>query len=366
MQSLLLQTQSPREDKARSESLLRGGNHGGRGGRFNGQADGGRPGKFVIATQRPSVRSYWKILYLARVIAPVQAEGSEMVPLIRRTVLEEQTPTATFTADALALADVVLVSVQCDYMKEARGDMRQGYADIAALGRNGGDLPLHDPCLGHWSDLENQEAYPPTGQSWGRVFPTEEGLGRFRTEEELAVALRCVAAVVLAVRHAPYLAPWSRTRSWGRLAAPSPSWIALASLPTRRSVASLSLSARSAASAAGMSHASRTRCSAPQARSALSLWPFHCHDERSDSYYPPAIPPLKGGRTCTKGTLHFTSNSCPFTSGSVEVISLICLQARLSSALVVSRAGTELFLSQVRTRFGYNDDTIGVRRGQFR
>ena len=93
----------------------------------------GQPGKCVIAMQRPSARSYWKIPYLNRGVAPVQAEDPEVGPLIRRTVLEKRTLTATFTYDALALADVVIVDVQCDYVKDALGDMRHGHADIAAL-----------------------------------------------------------------------------------------------------------------------------------------------------------------------------------------------------------------------------------------
>jgi nucleotide sugar dehydrogenase len=93
----------------------------------------GKPGKFVMAMQRPSARSYWKIPYLNRGVAPVQAEDPEVVPLIRRTVLEKRTLTATFTYEALTLADVVVVDVQCDYVKDALGDMRDGHADIAAL-----------------------------------------------------------------------------------------------------------------------------------------------------------------------------------------------------------------------------------------
>ncbi len=93
----------------------------------------GRPNKFVIGMQRPSPRSFWKIPYLNRGIAPVQAEDPEVAPLIRRCVLEKQTLVATFTYDALSLADVVVVDVQCDYLKEALGNVRQGKADIAAL-----------------------------------------------------------------------------------------------------------------------------------------------------------------------------------------------------------------------------------------
>ncbi|GKT08616.1 nucleotide sugar dehydrogenase [Desulforhabdus sp. TSK] len=93
----------------------------------------GEPSKFVIGMQRPSPRSYWKIPYLNRGIAPVQAEDPEVEPLIRRCVLEKKTLTATFTHDALSLADVVVVDVQCDYFKETLGNVRQGRAEIAAL-----------------------------------------------------------------------------------------------------------------------------------------------------------------------------------------------------------------------------------------
>jgi nucleotide sugar dehydrogenase len=93
----------------------------------------GQPNKFVIGMQRPSTRSYWKIPYLNRGVAPVEAEDPEVAPLIRRCVQEKQTLTATFTHDALGLADVVVVDVQCDYFKETMGNVRQGQADIAAL-----------------------------------------------------------------------------------------------------------------------------------------------------------------------------------------------------------------------------------------
>jgi UDP-N-acetyl-D-glucosamine dehydrogenase len=93
----------------------------------------GEPTRFVIGMQRPSTRSYWKIPYLNRGIAPVEAEDPEVAPLIRRCVVEKQTLTATFTYDALTLADIVVVDVQCDYYKETMGNVRQGHADIAAL-----------------------------------------------------------------------------------------------------------------------------------------------------------------------------------------------------------------------------------------
>ncbi len=88
---------------------------------------------FVIGMQRPSTRSYWKIPYLNRGLAPVEAEDPQVAPLIERCVKAKQTLTATFTYDALQLADIVVVDVQCDYLKETLGDVRQGYADIRAL-----------------------------------------------------------------------------------------------------------------------------------------------------------------------------------------------------------------------------------------
>ena len=93
----------------------------------------GNSTKFVIGMQRPSTRSYWKIPYLNRGVAPVEAEDPEVEPLIRRCVLEKKTLTATFSYDALSLADVVVVDVQCDYHKEELGDVRKGHAAIGAL-----------------------------------------------------------------------------------------------------------------------------------------------------------------------------------------------------------------------------------------
>jgi UDP-N-acetyl-D-glucosamine dehydrogenase len=88
---------------------------------------------FVMGMQRPSTRSYWKIPFLNRGLAPVEAEDPEVAPLIARCVKDKQTLTATFTYDALQLADIVVVDVQCDYHKETLGNVRQGHADIRAL-----------------------------------------------------------------------------------------------------------------------------------------------------------------------------------------------------------------------------------------
>ncbi|MFZ0945168.1 MAG: hypothetical protein WB930_20645 [Syntrophobacteraceae bacterium] len=83
--------------------------------------------------QRPSIRSFWKIQYLNRGIAPVEAEDPEVALLIHRCVKEKKTLIATYTYEVLSLADVVVVDVQCDYQKETLGNVRQGRADITAI-----------------------------------------------------------------------------------------------------------------------------------------------------------------------------------------------------------------------------------------
>jgi nucleotide sugar dehydrogenase len=91
------------------------------------------PIKFVIGMQRPSTRSYWKIPLLNRGLPPVQAEDPEVAPMIHRCVNEKKSLTATFTYDALKFADVVVVDVQCDYLKESLGDVRTGWTEMDAL-----------------------------------------------------------------------------------------------------------------------------------------------------------------------------------------------------------------------------------------
>ena len=93
----------------------------------------GNPRKFVIGMQRPSTRSFWKIPLLNRGVSPVSSEDPEVPLLIDRCVNERKTLVATFTYDALKFADVVVVDVQCDYLKESLGNVRDGRADMDAL-----------------------------------------------------------------------------------------------------------------------------------------------------------------------------------------------------------------------------------------
>ena len=96
----------------------------------NGQ---GESTKFVIGMQRPSTRSFWKIPLLNRGISPINSEDPEVDLIIERCVNKKKTLTASFIYEALKLADVVVVDVQCDYLKESLGNVREGRADMEAL-----------------------------------------------------------------------------------------------------------------------------------------------------------------------------------------------------------------------------------------
>lgn len=95
----------------------------------------GQPSKFVIGMQRPSVRSFWKIPLLNRGVAPVRSEDPEVDRMIDRCVNIKKTLTASFTYDAIRFADVVVVDVQCDYIKERLDDVGKGFVQMEDLER---------------------------------------------------------------------------------------------------------------------------------------------------------------------------------------------------------------------------------------
>jgi nucleotide sugar dehydrogenase len=105
-----------------------------------------RPSKFVIGVQRPSPRSFWKIPLLNRGVSPVKAEDPEVEILIRRCVRESKTLVATYDLRALKLADVVVVDVQCDYLKAAIGNVRTGSAEMEALEQSIATIADHIPA----------------------------------------------------------------------------------------------------------------------------------------------------------------------------------------------------------------------------
>jgi UDP-N-acetyl-D-glucosamine dehydrogenase len=93
----------------------------------------GKPSKFVVGMQRPSVRSFWKIPMLNQGVSPVKAEDPEVEPMIKRCVIDKKTLVATYVYDVLQLADVVIIDVQLDYAKNELGNVRNGNVEMNAL-----------------------------------------------------------------------------------------------------------------------------------------------------------------------------------------------------------------------------------------
>jgi len=91
--------------------------------------------------------------------------------------------------------------------REDVGDTRYSGSELVVrkLTEMGADVRIHDPYVDHWYELESQDTYPAPGQSWARFFRNQQDLTNTRVEKDLPKCLKGVEAVILAVRHAPYL-----------------------------------------------------------------------------------------------------------------------------------------------------------------
>ncbi len=91
--------------------------------------------------------------------------------------------------------------------REDVGDTRYSGSELVVrkLTEMGADIRVHDPYVEHWYELENQEDYPAPGYSWGRFFRNQDDLVNIRVSNDLGASLQGVAALILAVRHSPYL-----------------------------------------------------------------------------------------------------------------------------------------------------------------
>ncbi len=91
--------------------------------------------------------------------------------------------------------------------REDVGDTRYSGSELVVrkLTEMGADVHVHDPYVDHWYELEKQDSYPAPGHSWGRFFRNQEELVNLRVEKDLKTAMKGAEAVVLAVRHSPYL-----------------------------------------------------------------------------------------------------------------------------------------------------------------
>jgi nucleotide sugar dehydrogenase len=118
---------------------------------------------------------------------------------------------ATLTRDALrnmgryiAGANVLLCGAS--YRQDV-ADTRYSGSEIVVrkLTEMGAHMRVHDPYVEHWYELEQQETYPATGQSWSRFFRNQESLKEIHLHSDLPKALKGAEAVILAVPHEPYL-----------------------------------------------------------------------------------------------------------------------------------------------------------------
>ncbi len=91
--------------------------------------------------------------------------------------------------------------------REDVGDTRYSGSElvIRKLTEMGADVGVHDPYVDHWYELESQDVYPAPGHSLARFFRSQEDLAHVRVQKDLPSALKDAEAVVLAVRHEPYL-----------------------------------------------------------------------------------------------------------------------------------------------------------------
>jgi hypothetical protein len=69
----------------------------------------------------------------------------------------------------------------------------------------GAEVSVHDPYVEHWWEFENQDNYPAPSFSKGRFFHRQDKLKRLRMAPDLWSAMKNIDALVIAVRHAPYL-----------------------------------------------------------------------------------------------------------------------------------------------------------------
>jgi len=118
---------------------------------------------------------------------------------------------AQLTRDALrnmgqpiAAAEILVLGAA---YREDVGDTRYSGSEVTIrkLAEMGAEIRVHDPYVQHWWEFENQDVFPGVGHSKARFFRNQEKLKEIRIEPNMNKALQGVGAVILAVRHEPYL-----------------------------------------------------------------------------------------------------------------------------------------------------------------
>jgi nucleotide sugar dehydrogenase len=104
----------------------------------------------------------------------------------------------------LAAADILILGAA---YREDVGDTRYSGSELIArrLTEMGAEIRVHDPYVEHWWEFESQDTYPAPGASRARFFHRQDRLKGLQVDPDLFTAMKGVEAIVLAVRHAPYL-----------------------------------------------------------------------------------------------------------------------------------------------------------------
>lgn len=102
----------------------------------------------------------------------------------------------------IASAEVLLLGAS---YREDVGDTRYSGSEILArrLTEMGAEISVHDPYVDRWYEFENQDDYP--SQSKAVFFRNQKKLKDLKVQKDLDEALKGIDAMVLAVRHEPYL-----------------------------------------------------------------------------------------------------------------------------------------------------------------
>ena len=103
----------------------------------------------------------------------------------------------------LAAAQVLVLGAS---YREDVGDTRYSGSEvlIRKLTEMGAEIRVHDPYVDHWWEFEKQDDHPEGSKS--RFFRNQEKLTELRIQKDLSASFNQADAVVLAVRHAEYLA----------------------------------------------------------------------------------------------------------------------------------------------------------------
>ena len=104
------------------------------------------------------------------------------------------------------IAGSVVLLAGASYREDV-GDTRYSGSELVVrkLTEMGAEMRVHDPYVDHWYELESQGDYPAPGHSWSRFFRNQEDLVNLRVQKDLPASLKGVDALVLAVRHTPYM-----------------------------------------------------------------------------------------------------------------------------------------------------------------